>query len=47
MIISSHDIESLEELCDEFLIFKPNEIVSVTGKIDREHVNRMIGESYA
>lgn len=47
MIISSHDIESLEEICDEFLIFKPNEIVSVTGKIDREHVNRMIGESYA
>lgn len=47
MIISSHDIESLEEICDEFLIFKPNEIVSVTGKIDRERVNRMIGESCA
>ena len=46
IIISSHDIESLEEICDEFLIFKNGEIMSFTDGIDRMMVNKMIGDSY-
>ncbi len=46
IIISSHDIESLEEVCDEFLIFTKNGIVTYKENIDRETVNRLIGDSY-
>lgn len=46
IIISSHDIESLETVCDYFLIFTKDGIVLVDDKIDRQMVNTMIGESY-
>lgn len=46
IIISSHDIESLEAVCDCFLIFTKDGIVSIDEKIDRAHVNAMIGDSY-
>jgi len=46
IIISSHDIESLEEVCDCYLIFTKNGIVALDEKIDRERVNELIGDSY-
>ena len=46
ILISSHDIESLEEICDVFLIFTKEEIKEITGSIDRVRVNKMIGDSY-
>lgn len=46
ILISSHDIESLEAVCDCFLIFTKDGIVSVEEKIDRVRVNAMIGDSY-
>ncbi len=46
IIISSHDIESLEEVCDCYLIFTKNGIVSLDEKIDRDRVNELIGDSY-
>lgn len=46
IIISSHDIESLEAVCDCFLIFTKDGIVSIDEKIDRIRVNSMIGDSY-
>lgn len=46
IIISSHDIEFLEAVCDSFLIFKKDGIVSIDGNIDRVQVNAMIGDSY-
>ena len=47
IILSSHDIESLEAVCDRFLIFTKNGILSIDEKIDRIRVNAMIGDSYA
>lgn len=47
LLVSSHDIESLGELCDEYLIFTAKGIETISGTIDREKVNHMIGESYA
>ena len=47
LIISSHDIETLAELCDEYLVLGSNGIETFSGKIDRSIVNRMIGDSYA
>ena len=46
MIISSHDIESLAELCDEYIVWGTNGIKVFSGKIDRKAVNQMIGDSY-
>lgn len=46
VIVSSHDIESLEAVCDCFLIFTKEGIISVDDKIDRIRVNAMIGDSY-
>ena len=46
IIISSHDIESLEEVCDSYLIFTKDGIVSIDEKIDRKAINAMIGDSY-
>jgi len=46
IIISSHDIESLEAVCDCFLIFTKDGIISTDEKIDRISVNTMIGDSY-
>ena len=46
IIISSHDIESLEAICDCFLIFTKDGIISIDEKIDRMRVNAMIGDSY-
>lgn len=47
LIVSSHDIEALAELCDEYLVMGSNGIETFSGKIDRSIVNRMIGDSYA
>lgn len=46
LIISSHDIESLAELCDEYLVLGANGIRIFLDKIDRNIVNQMIGDSY-
>lgn len=46
LIISSHDIESLAELCDEYLVLGTNGIEIFSGTIDRAIVNQMIGDSY-
>lgn len=46
LIISSHDIESLAELCDEYLILTANGIKTFSGEIDRNIINQMIGDSY-
>lgn len=46
LIISSHDIESLAELCDEYLVLGTNGIEIFSGTIDRTIVNQMIGDSY-
>lgn len=46
IIISSHDIESLEAVCDCFLIFTKDGIISIDEKIDRTRVNTIIGDSY-
>ena len=46
IVISSHDIESLEAVCDCFLIFTKDGIVSIKEKIDRARVNALIGDSY-
>lgn len=46
IIISSHDIESLEEVCDSYLIFSNRGIIPYDNKMDRKTVNEMIGESY-
>lgn len=46
IIISSHDIESLEAVCDCFLIVTKDGIISIDEKIDRTRVNAMIGGSY-
>ena len=46
IIISSHDIESLGELCGQYLIFTQDGIRTFSGKINRDEVNRLIGESY-
>lgn len=47
LIISSHDIESLAELCDEYLVLGTKGIKTFSGTIDRAIVNKMIGDSYA
>ena len=46
IIISSHDIESLSEICDEYLIFTKSKIKSIQGNINRSYVNKLIGDSY-
>lgn len=46
MIISSHDIESLGTICDEYLLFTPNGIEAYESDTDRETITRLIGESY-
>lgn len=46
IIISSHDIESLAEICDEYLIFNAKRIERLSKEISREEIKRMIGESY-
>lgn len=46
IVISSHDIESLEEVCDVFLIFTKDGIKEIIGSVDRAQVNEMIGDSY-
>ena len=47
LIISSHDIETLGELCDEYIVFTKKGIETFSGEIDRVKMNDMIGESYA
>ncbi|MBD5459515.1 MAG: ABC transporter ATP-binding protein [Lachnospiraceae bacterium] len=47
IVISSHDIESLEAVCDCFLIFTKDGIIAIDEKIDRARVNALIGDSYA
>lgn len=46
ILISSHDIESLKEVCDAYLIFAKDGIIEIDEEIDRERVNAMIGDSY-
>ena len=46
ILISSHDIESLKEVCDAYLIFTKDGIIEIDEEIDRERVNAMIGDSY-
>ena len=46
IIISSHDIESLAEICNEYLIFNAKGIERLSKEISREEIKRMIGESY-
>lgn len=46
MIISSHDIESLGTICDEYLLFTANGIKAYASNTDREAITRLIGESY-
>lgn len=46
IVISSHDIESLEEICDQYLIFTPDGIKTYTDNINRDEINRLIGDSY-
>ena len=41
-----HDIESLKEVCDAYLIFAKDGIIEIDEEIDRERVNAMIGDSY-
>lgn len=47
LIISSHDIETLAELCDEYLVLGANGIQTFSGEIDRKLINHLIGDSYA
>ena len=47
MIISSHDIESLGTICDEYLLFTHEGIKSYASDTDRETITKMIGDSYA
>lgn len=47
LIISSHDIETLAELCDEYLVFGTKGIQTFSGEIDRKLINHLIGDSYA
>ena len=47
MLISSHDIESLGTICDEYLLFTPEGIKSYASDTDRETITKMIGDSYA
>lgn len=46
IIISSHDIESLEAVCDLLLIFTKDGIVATNENIDRAQVKEMLGDSY-
>ncbi|SEI52369.1 ABC-2 type transport system ATP-binding protein [Lachnospiraceae bacterium A10] len=45
IIISSHDLESLEEICDRCLVFTKDGLKEVAN-VERESINQMIGESY-
>lgn len=47
LVISGHDIETLVELCDEYLILGLSGIKTFSGKIDRALINQRIGDSYA
>ena len=46
-IISSHDIESLGAVCDSYLIFTAQGIQAFTNNLNRDEINKLIGESYA
>lgn len=46
-IISSHDIDSLENICDKYLILKDRKLIEFTrGSIDKEEITKIIGDSY-
>jgi len=46
MIISSHDIESLGTICDEYLLFTQEGIKAYESNTDRETITKLIGDSY-
>lgn len=47
MLISSHDIECLENICDRYLVLKDGKIFEFLPKeLTRAKINEMIGESY-
>ncbi|MFE4242011.1 ATP-binding cassette domain-containing protein [Peribacillus butanolivorans] len=46
-IISSHDIDSLETICDKYLILKGGQLFEFdSGSLDRKQITKLIGDSY-
>lgn len=48
MIVSSHDLDSLEKICDEYLVIHHEQIHHFpSNEIDTERITELIGDSYA
>ena len=46
-IISSHDLASLETICDRYLILKDGQLLEFeSGTLDRKQITKLIGDSY-
>lgn len=46
-IISSHDLDSLETICDKYLILKDGQLLEFEpGTLDRKQITKLIGDSY-
>ncbi|PEJ52376.1 hypothetical protein CN692_21945 [Bacillus sp. AFS002410] len=47
IIVSSHDIDSLEEICNEYLIIKDSSLLSFApNELNRQTISKLIGDSY-
>ncbi|WP_041638293.1 hypothetical protein [Anoxybacillus flavithermus] len=47
IVVSSHDLDSLEAICDEYLIIKDKNVICyLPNEIGRSTITQIIGDSY-